>query len=186
MMPLHHGVPPARRPAAFLDRDGTLNRHLGYLSHADQVELLPGASRAVLALNRAGVLAVVVTNQPVVAMGLCSLEELARIHDRLQELLRADGAFLDRIYVCLHGRESSAGQAAGCKCRKPEPGLIEQAVSELPIDLSRSAVFGDSWRDVELARRAGLPSYRVGEGAVDLETAVGTWLEGRLPHAEKS
>jgi histidinol-phosphate phosphatase family protein len=185
---------PTLRPAAFLDRDGTINRHIGYASHPDQLELLPGAGRAICALNRAGVLAVVVTNQPVVARGLCDELGLRLVHARLEAHLGAEGAFVDAIYYCPHHPEAGfPGEAisykVACSCRKPGTGMVERAAAELPIDLSRSALFGDSWRDVETARKAGFPAYLIGHDeadggpavrtVADLEAGVREWL-GRL------
>jgi histidinol-phosphate phosphatase family protein len=169
-----------RRPAAFLDRDGTINRHAGLISRPEQIELLPGAARAVRRLNRSGVRAVVVTNQSVVARGLCDEAGLARIHARLEMALGAEGAFLDAIYYCPHHPDRGyPGEIErykiACECRKPEPGMIQAAARDLAIDLSRSALFGDSQCDLEAAQRAGLPGYQVGQG-MDLEQAVEAWL----------
>jgi histidinol-phosphate phosphatase family protein len=178
------------RPAAFLDRDGTINRHLGLLIRPEEIELLPGAARAIRRLNRAGVLAVVVTNQPVVARGLCDERALARIHARLEMALGEEGAYLDALYHCPHHPDGGfPGEVPelkrACSCRKPETGMIEAAVRDLPIDLGRSALFGDTWRDVEAAQRAALRAYWIGgEGspgvsaAADLEAAVADWLAG--------
>jgi histidinol-phosphate phosphatase family protein len=179
--------------AAFLDRDGTINRHVGYISHPDALELLPGAGRAVRALNEAGVLALVITNQPVVAHGLCDEAMLQRIHQRLEELLDREGARLDAIYCCPHHPQPIAGAGhapygIACACRKPETGLIERAARECDVDLCRSAMFGDSWRDAEAARRAGVLMFLVGPDACrdspavniaqNLEAAVLKWFSG--------
>jgi histidinol-phosphate phosphatase family protein len=180
--------------AAFLDRDGTINRHVGHISHPDALELLPGAGRAIRALNEAGVLALVITNQPVVAHGLCDEAMLQRIHQRLEELLDDEGARLDAIYCCLHHPEPIAGgghapYGIACACRKPKTGLIERAAREWGLDWGGSAMFGDSWRDAEAARNAGVPMFLVGPAASwdsadvrvadDLQSAVLTWLSGK-------
>jgi histidinol-phosphate phosphatase family protein len=179
-----------RRPAAFLDRDGTINRHLGLLTRPEEIELLPGAAGAIRRLNRAGVLTVVVTNQPVVARGLCDERGLERIHARLEMALGEQGAYLDALYYCPHHPDGGfPGEVPElkrpCSCRKPETGMIEAAVRDLPIDLGRSALFGDTWRDAEAARRAGLRAYWIGgeaspgvPPAADLEAAVADWLAG--------
>ena len=152
------------RPALFLDRDGTINRHVGYLDRPEQIELLPGVGAAIRRLNQAGVLAVVVTNQAVVARGQCSEADLEQIHERLRELLGQHGASLDAIYHCPHHPDrGQPGEVAElkivCRCRKPEPGMIEAALRDLPIDPNRCAVVGDTERDVGLARNSGLPCY---------------------------
>jgi histidinol-phosphate phosphatase family protein len=155
------------RPTAFLDRDGTLNHHVGYLTRAEELRLLPGAAEAVRRLNHAGALAVVVTNQPVLARGMCTEPDLERIHARMEMELGRHGAFLDRIYHCPHHPDAGfAGEVpalkVACDCRKPAPGMIELAARELPVDLSRSALFGDSRRDVETALRAGIEPWLLG------------------------
>ena len=166
------GRPQARlrscpRPTAFLDRDGTLVREAGHVSDPDRLELLPGVARAVRRLNRAGVLAIVLTNQPVVARGECTLKGLERIHARLDELLGREGAFLDGLYFCPHHPDRGfAGEVAtlkvDCSCRKPRTGLAEAALRDFAIDLARAAVFGDGSRDLGLARALKLPCYLVG------------------------
>jgi histidinol-phosphate phosphatase family protein len=177
-----------RRPAAFLDRDGTLNRHVGLLTRPEEIELLPRAAEAVRRLNLAGVLTVVITNQPVIARGLCDERTLSRIHARLEMALGAEGAYLDALYHCPHHPDGGyPGEIPhlkrACSCRKPEIGMVEAAVRDLPVDLGRSALFGDTWRDVEAARRAGLPAYWIGgetspgaSAAGDLSAAVEDWL----------
>jgi mannose-1-phosphate guanylyltransferase/phosphomannomutase len=169
------------RPAALLDRDGTLNRLVGHLRSREQLELLEGAARAVARLNQAGVLAIVITNQPVLARGECSPEELRAIHGRLEWLLGREGAWLDGIYRCPHHPEAGwPGEVPAlkihCGCRKPATGLVEQAARELPVDLSRSAVFGDSERDAGLAGALGLPFFQV--GPAPLLHQVERWLGG--------
>ncbi len=173
---LHSG----RRPTAFLDRDGTLNQHKGHISQPEQISLCPGAADAVLALNHAGVLVVVVTNQPVLARGECSVETLHAIHARLCWLLGQHGAFIDRVYWCPHHPDAGyAGEVAElkvvCGCRKPAPGMIQRAVEELPVDRTRSALFGDTQRDEGAARAAGIPFYRVGQEH-SLHEQVEEWL----------
>jgi heptosyltransferase-2 len=171
-------VAPAERatrgPAAvFLDRDGTLNRDVGYLSDPDQLELLPGVEPAVRALNDAGFRVVVVTNQSGVARGLITAPQLDAIHRRLTERLRAAGAVIDEILCCPHHPE------ARCGCRKPEPALVAEAQARLGIDLARSFVVGDKLADVRLARRVGAKSVlvRTGHGQQTLER----WPEGEPP-----
>ena len=151
-------------PALFLDRDGTINRHIGYLDRPEQIELLPGVGAAIRRLNQAGVLAVVVTNQAVIARGQCTTADLEQIHERLREQLGQHGAHLDAIYHCPHHPDrGQLGEVKelkiACRCRKPEPGMIEAALRDLPIDPNQCAVVGDTARDVGLARNSGLPCY---------------------------
>lgn len=181
------------RPTAFLDRDGTINRHVGYVSRPEQLELLPGAGEAVRALNEAGVQVVVVTNQPVVARGQCDEAGLRAIHARLEAQLGRQGAYVDRLYACPHhphrGFEGERPEyKIACACRKPEPGLLLRAMSELRVDRSRSSMFGDSPCDAEAARRARVEPILLGDGAraeaerrgarwyPDLARATEAWL----------
>lgn len=156
------------RPAVFLDRDGVLNREIGGVRSAEQLELLPRTAEAVRRINQAGYLAVVVTNQPVVAKGWTSRAELERIHHKLETVLGQDGAYLDAIYFCPHHPDRGfAGEIAElkvrCDCRKPAPGLVWAAARDLNIDLAASAFIGDSERDFACARAAGVRAFGVGQ-----------------------
>ena len=147
--------------AVFLDRDGTLNMHRGFLRDASRLELIPGVAEAVRKINKSGYLAIVVTNQPVIARGECTWEELQEIHARMEAELGKAGAFLDGIYVCPHhpdkGFEGERSEyKIVCSCRKPQTGLFLQAAEDFHIDLSQSVMIGDSDNDVEAGRRAGL------------------------------
>lgn len=167
------------RSAVFLDRDGTINREVTHLNSPDQVELLPGAANAIRHLNRNGRLAVVITNQPVVARGDLSFEGLERVHARVESQLGAHGAFLDRIYFCPHhpdkGFSGEVPELKGpCGCRKPEAGLIDKACRELGIGRQVSWMVGDTTSDVEAGRRAGLRTVllRSGHAGTDAKYAV--------------
>jgi D-glycero-D-manno-heptose 1,7-bisphosphate phosphatase len=142
-------------PAVFLDRDGTINEEMGYINHLSRFRLLPGVAAALRRLNAAGVKVVVVTNQSGAARGYFPLSLVAEIHTYLQQLLAAEGARLDGIYTCLHAPED------GCSCRKPQPNLLEQAARDLDLDLSRSYLVGDRYRDVETAANAGVKGILV-------------------------
>lgn len=133
-------------PVVFLDRDGTLNKDPGYLNQPDAVQLLPGVGPAVARLNGAGYRTVVVTNQSGIGRGLIEPYALKAIHLRLRQLLAEEGAWLDGIYFCTHRPEE------GCRCRKPAPGLIEQARREMGLGAGKSFVVGDKASDVELAK----------------------------------
>jgi D-glycero-D-manno-heptose 1,7-bisphosphate phosphatase len=143
------------QPAVFLDRDGTLNEEMGYINHLSRFRLLPQAVPAIRRLNAAGVKAVVVTNQSGAARGYFPASLVEEIHALLQKILAAGGAHLDGIYTCLHG------PADGCACRKPRPALIKQAARDLDLDLSRSYLVGDRYKDVETAANAGVKGILV-------------------------
>lgn len=167
------------RSAVFLDRDGTINREVTHLKSPDQLELLAGSASAIRRLNRSGTLAVVITNQPVVARGDVSLAGLDRIHARLESQLGAGGAFLDGLYFCPHHPEKGfPGEVVElkgpCNCRKPEPGLIDQACRDLGIGRQDSWMIGDTTSDIEAGRRAGVRTVllRTGHAGVDAKHTV--------------
>ncbi len=150
-----------KQKAVFLDRDGTLNMSSGFLKSAEQFELIEGVDEAVKRINKSGYLAIVVTNQPVIARGECSFKELQDIHDKMETDLGKSGAFVDAIYVCPHHTDKGfAGERpeykCQCSCRKPKPGLILRAADDFNIDLSQSYMIGDSLRDVEAGVNAGV------------------------------
>ncbi len=156
------------RAAVFLDRDGVIIAERQYLADPQGVELLPGAAEAIAALNRAGWVVVVVTNQSGVARGLFSLEAVGQQHARLCELLEGYGARLDGIYVCPHHPEGEvAAYRQVCGCRKPAPGLLQQAAAELELDLSASWMIGDKPSDLQAGAAAGCRTalVRTGHGA---------------------
>jgi heptosyltransferase-2 len=159
----------------FLDRDGTLNPDPGYIRSPDQLELFPGVAQALAKLVQAGARLIVVTNQSGVARGLFSIGELEAIHAKLTRLLGEAGAPLDAIYVCPHHPDDS------CNCRKPNTGLIDQAVRERAVDLSRSYLIGDHMRDMELAKRMGLRSILVTTGAMSSQQAEELKASGLAP-----
>lgn len=145
--------PQPKQRAAFLDRDGVLNRRLpeAYVTCPAELEILPHVAEGARRLAAAGFLLVVVTNQRGIARGLMSEGDLAEVHEVLSEHFRASGAPLAGIYHCPHDRD------AGCGCRKPRPGLLIRAGVELGLDLGRSILIGDSTSDVEAAEAAGVP-----------------------------
>ncbi|MDR0550947.1 MAG: HAD-IIIA family hydrolase [Spirochaetaceae bacterium] len=172
---IQNGIPALRnlankQRAVFIDRDGTLNTlRLGsappplphkFVTRPEELQLLEGAAEAVRLVNSAGLLAIVITNQPVIARGLCSLETLTAIHRKLETDLGKEGAYLNAIYFCPHHPDKGfAGEAAeykiDCACRKPKPGMILQAAGRFNIDVRRSWMIGDSFRDVDAGKNAG-------------------------------
>ena len=138
--------------AAFLDRDGVINKKApgdGYITRAEDFELLPEVPEAIVLLNRAGFLVIVVTNQRGIARGLYSQADLADIHNKMKNDLAAMGARIDDVYSCPHDREPP------CACRKPSPGMLLTAAAEHDIDLQNSWMIGDSESDREAGIRAG-------------------------------
>lgn len=157
-----------KQKAIFLDRDGTINRHIGFLRDINDFELLPGAAEAIRRINESGYLAVVVTNQPVIARGEVTFEGLSEIHKKMETLLGAEGAYLDAIYYCPHHPHSGfEGEVRAlkfdCDCRKPKPGMLFKAAKDLNIDLSRSFMIGDGENDILAGQNAGCRSLGVSE-----------------------
>lgn len=149
-----------RQACVFLDRDGTVNRYQGLLYTEEQFELETGVAEAVCRLHEAGYLVILVTNQPVVARGLCGIEEVKRIHRKMQVLLGEEGAYLDDILFCPHHPDKGfPGEnvlyKVPCNCRKPATGMIVHAVEKYHIDLSQSFIIGDSTIDIQTGKNAG-------------------------------
>ena len=146
--------------AIFLDRDGTINRYVGFLRKKEQFELLPGVAEAIRKINASGYLCIVVTNQPVIARGEVTVPELEEIHRKMETLLGLEGAYLDGLYYCPHHpHKGYAGEVPElkieCSCRKPKPGMLLQAAKDYNIDLCRSWMVGDGENDVLAGRNAG-------------------------------
>ena len=150
----------SKQKAVFLDRDGTLNVYKGFVTSPDMIELIPGVAEAVKMINRSDMLAIMISNQPVVARGDCTFEQLDEINERLEALLGDEGAYLDDIFCCPHhpdkGFEGERPELKfDCDCRKPKPGLILQAAEKYNIDISRSVMVGDSLNDLLCGKNAG-------------------------------
>ena len=152
-----------KRPAVFIDRDGTISEEVGYVNHPSRFRLFPYSTEAIRVLNNNDWLAILVTNQAGVARGYFSEDLIVNVHEQLKRDL--ENAQLDAIYYCAH--HPSVGEPPyrfDCDCRKPKPGLIDRAAKDFEIDLSRSWMVGDRYGDVELARNAGLNSAFVLSG----------------------
>lgn len=146
-----------KRPAVFLDRDGTISHEVGYVNHASRFELFPWTIEALRHLRAAGFLAVVATNQSGVARGYFSEELVREVHAKLQAELEAAGTRLDGIYYCPHHPgEGQPPYRQECACRKPKPGMLQRAAQELGIDLPRSVLVSDKYEDVAMAHDLGL------------------------------
>ena len=149
-----------KQKAIFLDRDGTINKYVGFLTHHDQFELIPGVSDAIKQFNDLGYLVIVITNQPVIARGDTTVDELDIIHKKMETLLGKDGAYVDSIYYCPHhpdkGFEGEVPELKiVCECRKPAPGMLLKAAKDFNIDLSNSWMIGDSKNDILAGKNAG-------------------------------
>ena len=158
------------RPAIFLDRDGTLCAEKGHLRTPEDLEIFPGVGSTLRALRHAGFRLVVLTNQPVIARGEATEQEVAAVHRKLAWEIGKEGAFLDAIYLCPHHPDRGfPGERVelktNCQCRKPGTKMVEQAVHDLGIDAANSWMIGDRSGDIEMARRAGLRSVLVRTGA---------------------
>jgi len=144
------------KPAFFLDRDGVIIEEVHYLCDPSQVRPIAGSAAAVAQLNRLGIPVVVVTNQAGVAHGYFPESQVAAVHQRVDELLAAEGAFVDRYYYCPHHPLASCRRyRVACECRKPRPGMLLSAAQQLGLDLKRSYLVGDKLSDLEAGVRAG-------------------------------
>lgn len=163
-----------RQKCVFLDRDGTINQYRGLISREEDLALEPCAARAIRLLNEAGYLVIVVTNQPVVARGLCGIEDVERIHNKMETLLGLEGAYLDAIRFCPHHPdkgypEENPRYKIPCTCRKPQTGMIDDCLEKYNIDPEKSWMVGDTTMDIRTGLNAGLHTalVRTGEAGKD-------------------
>ncbi|ADY55818.1 histidinol-phosphate phosphatase family protein [Syntrophobotulus glycolicus DSM 8271] len=157
-----------RQRAVFLDRDGIINKHVGFLTSIEDFALMDNVADAIRKINDSGYLAIVVTNQPVIARGELSPEGLQEIHHKMETLLGRQGAYIDALYYCPHHpRKGFAGERPElkihCDCRKPKPGMLRKAAQKFNIDLSRSWMIGDSESDIQAGLSAGCQVCFIGE-----------------------
>lgn len=158
--------------AVFLDRDGTVNKYVGFLTDINQLELIPGVAEAVKIINSKGYLVIIITNQPVIARGDITFKELDEIHNKMETLLGYEGAYIDGIYFCPHHPDKGfAGEIEElkikCDCRKPGIGLVLQAACDYNIDLSKSWFVGDSSVDVLTGQNAGCHTALISQNISD-------------------
>lgn len=166
--------------SVFIDRDGTITKDKGYITDVSSLELIPGAARALNGFHSLGFLVILVTNQSAVGRGYITDDELAKIHERLKQLLSREGSHLDAIYVCPHHPDD------GCDCRKPKPGLIRRACGDFDIDTTRSYIIGDQKADVELGRREAITTILVltGHGKKTAEETSPDYVVNDILEAE--
>ena len=168
--------------AVFLDRDGTINRYVGFLRNIEDFELLPGAAQAIRTLNEQGWLTIVVTNQPVIARGEVTEAELDAIHCKMETLLGQRGAWLDAIYYCPHHPDKGfAGERPelkiACSCRKPRPGMLLAAAERYHIDLAQSWMVGDGKNDILAGKNAGCRTALLGTQDFGQDCTAASLLE---------
>ena len=154
-----------KKPAVFIDRDGTINEQMGYINHVSRFKILPRVPQAIRMLNRRGFLVLVVSNQSGVARGYYPLDLVETLHRLMVSRITEKKGTIDGVFFCPHHPAGSVPEfSRDCDCRKPKTGLIEQACKSFEIDLQRSFVVGDMCSDMELAQRAGLPGIMVKTG----------------------
>ncbi len=171
-----------RRRAVFFDRDGTLNKEIGYLNHSSLLELYPFAGKAVGLVNRANLLTIVVTNQAGLAQGLFEEPALEKIHRQLSDRIQTAGGKLDGIFYCPHHpRAIVETYRVECDCRKPSAGMLERAATRFGIDLERSFIVGDRYVDIQAGHRVGARSVLVLTGFGKQEWEAGQAQEQRQP-----
>lgn len=167
----------SKQKAVFLDRDGTINVYKGFLKNIDDFELIDGVAEAIKIINDSGYLCIVVTNQPVVARGEVTFDQLDAIHRKLETLLGLHGAYIDGIYFCPHHpHKGYKGEISElkieCSCRKPKPGMILRAAEDFNIDLTQSFMVGDGENDVKAGIAAGCKSIYIGDKAIEAYDCV--------------
>lgn len=139
-----------RRPAVFLDRDGTVIQDVGYINNPNNVRLLPGSGECLIALQKMDFLLIIISNQSGIGRGWITEEQAVQVHQRMNELLLEQGIRIDGAYYCTHDPRE------GCRCRKPLPGMINEAISDYHVDAHHSYIIGDRVSDIKAGHRAGV------------------------------
>ena len=167
-----------KQKAFFLDRDGTVIKHIELMRSSSQLKLLPGVAKAIRTINQRGFLVVLVSNQPVVARGLVAPAEIETIHHALKDKLEKKGARIDAVYFCPHHPEADVKKyRIKCRCRKPAPGMILKAIKKFNINPKKSFMVGDAMIDVVAGKRAGLKTILV-------KTGPGHALDKKFKHIQ--
>ncbi|MBL7147269.1 MAG: HAD-IIIA family hydrolase [Nanoarchaeota archaeon] len=151
--------------AVFLDRDGTINKSIDQLYKKEQFELLPRAAEAIHKINSEGIKVIVVTNQPVVARGLCTEKDVQRIHELMSKELNQFNAFVDEILFCPHHPNANlVDYRKDCECRKPKIGMLKKAAEKFDLDLKKCFMIGDLTQDIKAGKDAGCKTVLVKTG----------------------
>lgn len=171
-----------KQKAIFIDRDGTINKYVGFLRDSDEFELLPGVPEAIKMINESGYLAIVVTNQPVIARGEVSFDDLQNIHNKMETILGVEGAYLDAIYLCPHhphrGFEGERPEyKIECECRKPKPGMLLKGAKDFNIDLHSSWMVGDGINDIRAGKAAGCKTALIGHEEYEQDLSVDSLID---------
>lgn len=178
-----------KQKAVFLDRDGTINEYVGFLRSTDEFVLLLGVAEAIKKINESGFLCIVVTNQPVIARGEVTADELDEIHNKMETLLGLEGCYVDAIYYCPHhphkGYEGEVPELKiNCECRKPKPGMLLRAAADFNIDLERSWMVGDGENDIEAGKNAGCKTAYIKREEIEVEADM--TVDSLLEFVEKT
>lgn len=171
-----------KQKVVFLDRDGTINKYVGFLRNVEQFELIERVAEAIKQINASGYLCIVVTNQPVIARGEVTVPQLEKIHYKMETLLGLEGAYIDGLYYCPHhphkGFEGEIPELKfDCECRKPKPGMLLKAAEDFNIDLSKSWMVGDGESDMKAGANAGCKTCLIGKGEFGQDRTVENLLE---------
>lgn len=171
-----------KQKAIFIDRDGPINEYVGFLTDINDFHLIDGVVQAIRKINQAGYLAIVVTNQPVIARGEVTISELQQIHNKMETLLGENGAYVDAIYFCPHHPDKGFGgerieYKVDCSCRKPKPGMLLKAAEDFNIDLSNSWMIGDGKNDVQAGNNAGCHTALIGRDDYGQDKTVSSLLD---------
>lgn len=179
-----------KQKAIFLDRDGTINKYKGFISKAEDIELLDGVVEGIKEINRSGYLAIIVSNQPVIARGESTFGEVENMFKKIETLLGKEGAYIDGYYYCPHHPDKGFdGEVTSlkikCDCRKPETGMLKKACERFNLDLEQCALIGDGNVDVLTARNAGIPCVRVNTGIAEASPISADYEADNLLEAVK-